>query len=187
MISAPTRSRTTDPSKTTGGRTLPTHPFLSTPDVCAGFELSPNPWWVYGRRKAAGSSGGRGGGSGRLIRPPKHDVRIGSQGLPTIPGKKELPISFCNRALHAQVFSIPSNPAFFLAWAGVAEPSCFGTGCGTVSDHLAERVNSLETFGRFLLYDWVQSRDGAGLNNVRRLSRSNMNWRVHRIRIMGET
>ena len=31
--------------------------------------------------------------SGRLIQPPKHDVRIGSQGLPTIPGKKELPIS----------------------------------------------------------------------------------------------
>jgi hypothetical protein len=45
--SAPTRSRTTDPSKTTGGRTLPTHPFLSTPDVCAGFEWIPVPWWIY--------------------------------------------------------------------------------------------------------------------------------------------
>jgi hypothetical protein len=30
-------SRTTDRNKTTGGRTLPTQPFLSTPDVCAGF------------------------------------------------------------------------------------------------------------------------------------------------------
>jgi hypothetical protein len=30
-----------------GGRTPPTHPFLSTPDVCAGFEWIPIPWWVY--------------------------------------------------------------------------------------------------------------------------------------------
>jgi len=58
--SAQTRSRTTARNKTTGGRTLPTHRFLSTPDVCAGFGLIPIPWWVYRRRKAAGSSDGRG-------------------------------------------------------------------------------------------------------------------------------
>jgi len=35
---------------------------------------------------AVGSSGGRCGVPGRLIQPPKHDVRIGSQGLPPSPG-----------------------------------------------------------------------------------------------------
>lgn len=45
------------------------------------------------RLRLRGSRGGRCGVSGRLIQPPKHDVRIGSRGLPTIPGKKELPIS----------------------------------------------------------------------------------------------
>jgi len=34
---------------------------------------------------AAGSSGGRCGMSGTLIQPPKHDGRIGSQGLPPSP------------------------------------------------------------------------------------------------------
>jgi len=66
---------------------------VSTPDVCAGFGLIPIPWWAYWRRKAAGSGGGRCGVSGRLIQPPKHNVRMGFQSLPTIPGKKELTVT----------------------------------------------------------------------------------------------
>ena len=54
---------------------------------------------------AVGSSGGRCGVPGRLIQPPKHDVRIGSQGLPTIPGKKELPISFFEEHRMEQKFA----------------------------------------------------------------------------------
>ena len=55
MISAPTRSRTTDPSKTTGGRSSPIHPIPLDALCVRGFRVDSHPM-VYiltakGRRK----------------------------------------------------------------------------------------------------------------------------------------
>jgi hypothetical protein len=91
----------------TAGEFLNWHPHLhalAPAGSFRGFGLIPIPWWVYRRRKAAGSSGGRCGISGRLIQPPKHDGRIGSQGLPPSPDhprKKEMPISYLPEGLFA--------------------------------------------------------------------------------------